>query len=64
LSIKKNFRNKNNINEIKKNIESKRIKVDYFELRNKKNLSKKIDKNNFKIFIAYYINNIRLIDNF
>ena len=64
LSIKKNFRNKNNINKIKKNIESKRIKVDYFELRNKKNLSKKIDKNNFKIFIAYYINNIRLIDNF
>ncbi len=41
-----------------------KIKIEYFELRNKKNLllSKKI--NNSRIFIAYYINKIRLIDNF
>ena len=40
------------------------IRIEYFELRNKKNL--KITKNvkNSKLFIAYYINKIRLIDNF
>ena len=40
------------------------IKIDYFELRNKVNLSKNFNKNNFKIFIAYHLKNIRLIDNF
>ena len=40
------------------------IKIDYLELRNTKNLrlTKKIK--NAKIFIAYYINRVRLIDNF
>ena len=38
-------------------------KIEYFELRNKNNLSRKINKKNFKIFIAYKINKIRLIDN-
>jgi pantoate--beta-alanine ligase len=64
LSIKKNFKNKININEVKRNIESKKIKIDYFELRNKINLSKNFNKNNFKIFVAYHLKNIRLIDNF
>ena len=40
------------------------IKVEYLEIRNKKNLSKNYNKNNFKIFFAYYNKNIRLIDNF
>ena len=39
-------------------------KIEYFEVRNANNLSKKISKKNFKIFIAYKQNNIRLIDNF
>ena len=39
-------------------------KIEYFEVRNVNNLSKKISKKNFKIFIAYKQNNIRLIDNF
>ncbi len=42
----------------------KNIKIEYLEIRNKKNLSKKYSKNNFKIFLAYYNKNIRLIDNY
>ena len=38
-------------------------KIEYFEIRNFTNLSKKISKRNFKIFIAYKMNNVRLIDN-
>jgi len=64
LSLKKNFGNIDKINKIKKIIEKKNVKIDYFELRNSKNLSKNINKFNFKVFIAYYIGSIRLIDNF
>ena len=64
LSIKKNFRNIKNLEKVKNIIEGKNIKIDYFEIRNAVNLSKKINKSNFKIFIAYNINTIRLIDNF
>ena len=39
-------------------------RVEYLEIRNKKNLKTNINKNNFKIFIAYYLDNVRLIDNF
>ena len=42
----------------------KNIKIDYLEIRNKINLSTSFNKNNFKIFIAYYNKKIRLIDNF
>ena len=62
--IKSKFNNLNRLDDIKKNITREGVKVEYFEIRNKKNLSKKINKLNFKIFIAYYINKIRLIDNF
>ena len=41
-----------------------KIKIDYLETRNTKNLTKNILRNDYRIFIAYYINNIRLIDNF
>jgi len=64
LSIKKNFKNIIKIDEVRDAIESKKIKTDYFEIRNKFNLSKKFNKKNFKIFIAYYLRGIRLIDNF
>ena len=37
--------------------------LEYFEIRNSKNLSKNVSKKNFRIFIAYRQNNIRLIDN-
>ena len=52
---------KTKLNELKKLYG---VKIEYFELRNLINLkiSKKIKNSNF--FIAYYINNVRLIDNF
>ena len=40
-----------------------KIKVDYLELRNQNNLEKSNNYKNSKLFIAYYINKIRLIDN-
>ena len=40
------------------------IKIEYLEIRNKFNLSKQFNRNNFKLFVAFYINKVRLIDNF
>ncbi|MDB9936432.1 pantoate--beta-alanine ligase [Candidatus Pelagibacter sp.] len=40
------------------------IKIEYVECRNIKNLSSKLNNRPFKLFIAYYINGVRLIDNF
>ena len=63
--IKKNYKNKNNIIHIKKYLEENYpIKLDYLELRNKKNLCKIKKNNKFKVFLAYYINGVRLIDNY
>jgi len=63
--IKKNISLKKNINNIIFEINSiKNIKIEYLEIRNKKNLSKNYNKNNFKIFLAYYNKKIRLIDNY
>ena len=58
--------------ETKKNINKKKrelinlfnIKFDYFELRNKFNLKISHKAKYSKLFIAYYINKVRLIDNF
>jgi pantoate--beta-alanine ligase len=41
-----------------------KIKIEYLECRNTVNLTTNILSKPFKIFIAYYLNNIRLIDNF
>ena len=40
------------------------IKIEYLEARNIDNLNTNIINKKFKIFVAYYIKNIRLIDNF
>ena len=40
------------------------IKIEYLECRNLVNLSKKIHNKSFRVFIAYYLNDVRLIDNF
>ena len=40
------------------------INIEYLEIRNKKNLRTSNRINNSKIFLGYYLNNIRLIDNF
>ncbi len=66
--FKKRIKNKN-IKDLlsKKKKELKRlykIKIDYLELRSKKNLKISNSIQNSKIFIAYYINKVRLIDNF
>jgi len=47
--------------ELSKNFD---IKIEYLECRNMKNLSANILNKSFKLFVAYYINNVRLIDNF
>ena len=40
------------------------IKIDYLECRNLNNLSNNLNNKRYKLFIAYYLNNVRLIDNF
>jgi len=66
--VKKEIKKHKNIKKFlldkKKDIQKKfKIKIEYLELRNKKslNISKKIKGS--KLFVAYYLKNIRLIDN-
>jgi len=40
------------------------INIDYLECRNKMNLGTNINNKPFKLFVAYYLSNVRLIDNF
>ena len=67
--VKKMIKKNKNINKlllgIKKNMQKKyKIKIEYLELRNEKSLflSKRIKGS--KLFVAYYLKNVRLIDNF
>ena len=69
MKFKKTLRNKKKISYLltkKKKILEKffQIKIEYLELRKMNNLktSKKITKS--KLFLAYHLNNVRLIDNF
>tara|TARA_B110001450_G_scaffold169842_1_gene158294 strand:- start:918 stop:1754 length:837 start_codon:yes stop_codon:yes gene_type:complete len=48
----------------KKLISQFNIKIEYLECRNLINLNTNLQDKQFKIFVAYYLNNIRLIDNF
>ena len=62
-------KNKKNINflikKFKKILKNKfNIKIEYLEARNIVNLSTNIANKHYKVFIAYYLNKIRLIDNF
>ena len=68
INIKKNIHNSKNIPNFlklkKKELKNyHKIKIDYLELRNIKNLKLSNTKNNSRLFIAYYLNNVRLIDN-
>ena len=63
LNIKKNInrtliKTKSEINKLQN------VKIEYLELRNIKNLKISNKIKNSRIFISYYINKIRLIDNF
>tara|TARA_B100000579_G_scaffold133135_1_gene107630 strand:+ start:126 stop:935 length:810 start_codon:yes stop_codon:yes gene_type:complete len=62
--IIKDFSRVKEIKNIIDKISKKCSRIEYLEIRNKNNLSKNINKKNFKIFIAYYFGNVRLIDNF
>ena len=66
--IKKSIKNKKKISSFlnlkKKELKNNyKIKIDYLELRNINNLKISSTKQNSRLFIAYYLNNIRLIDN-
>ena len=63
--LRKNIFFKEKLNDIIYEINSlKKIKIEYLEIRNKINLSKNYNRGNFKIFLAYYNNKVRLIDNY
>ena len=69
IIFKKKLLNKKNLDNlifVKKNELKKKygIKIDYLELRNTKNLRLTNKIKNAKIFVAYFINKVRLIDNF
>ena len=69
MNIKKKFKKKDNFNKIlyyKKKELSKlySVKIEYLEFRNMKNLKLSNKLKNSKIFLAYYLDKVRLIDNF
>ncbi len=41
-----------------------KVKIEYLELRNINDLKISVEINNSRLFVAYYINQVRLIDNF
>ncbi len=54
-----------NLPDYKKKLEKKyNIKIDYLEFRDEKNLKLNNFKNKYRLFIAYNIDNVRLIDNY
>ena len=65
IFLKNNKKTKNllqkKIESLKKNFD---IKIDYLEIRKKNNLKSSLNIRSSKIFVAYFINKVRLIDNF
>ena len=54
-----------NLIKLKKEFEKKyKIKIDYLEFRDEKKFKLNNFKSKYRLFVAYYINGIRLIDNF
>ena len=54
-----------NLTKIKKEFENKyKIQIDYLEFRDEKKFKLNNFKSKYRLFVAYYINGIRLIDNF
>ncbi len=66
LKAKKNsLKTEFNLNNYKKELEKKfDIKIEYLEFRDENNLKLNNLKTKFRLFVAYKINNVRLIDNF
>ena len=68
IILKKNIRSKKNKNKylliIKKDLQNYfKIKIDYLELRNINNLKLSNNVNRSRLFVSYYLNEVRLIDN-
>ena len=61
---KKKISKKEILKKKKELIKKFNLNIEYLEIRNKKNLQSTCKIKNSKIFIAYYLNKIRLIDNF
>jgi len=77
LKLKFSLRKKNNLNNVntkkfKELIQKSKkllinkfdIKIEYLECRNLMTMTTNLNNKTFKLFIAYYLNNVRLIDNF
>ena len=69
INFKKILKKKTNLKKIlfikKKELSKQfKIKIQYLELRNINNFKVSNNANNSKLFIAYYINKVRLIDNY
>jgi pantoate--beta-alanine ligase len=66
LRINKDKKKKKNLIQISKNhlIKKFNIRIDYLECRNLINLGTNINNQKYKLFVAYYLCNVRIIDNF
>ena len=68
INLKKNIKLKKNKNRYLKTVKSElekklSINIEYLELRNEYNLKLSNDINKSRLFVAYYLNGVRLIDN-
>ena len=64
LKLKRDFDHKI-LDNVKKELRSYGIsKIDYFEIRNEENLSLSMENESSRLFIAFYLNKVRVIDNF
>ena len=53
------------IRDLKNELKGKGIeKIEYLEIRNEINLLSKFEKHNSRLFVAFYIDKIRIIDNY
>ena len=69
ITLKKKLKFKRNIKKIllqkhKQHGNILKIKIEYLELRNLNNLQSLNTLEKSKLFVAYYVGNVRLIDNF
>jgi len=63
--IKKDIKDKKLIKKIRRDLIKKfKIKIEYLECRNLINLNTNLQNKPFKLFVAYYLKGVRLIDNF
>ena len=60
-----NIKSKKQIRVLKKDlVKNYKVKIEYLECRNITDLGTSIQAKSFKLFVAFYLNNVRLIDNF